>query len=626
MFFATAIIKIKTVFIHKVPVMTTQRPYQYTFGQQFKLYVQPPVVNMLFLGFSAGLPILLIFSSLSLWLREAGVSRSMVTYFSWAALGYSFKLIWAPLVDQLPLPFLNKYLGKRRGWLLLSQMMVACSIVAMAMTDPQQGQQALTVMAISAVALGFSSATQDVVIDAYRIEIADADLQALMSATYIAGYRIAMIVAGAGALFLAADWGSSMESYDYNAWKKSYLVMAAMMLIGMKTTLFIKEPESPQKTIDYKSKDYLRFLVLFFCIVSVFVFGYIVQGPQVSWLKETLLAWTGNKPLASTLSECLRLLFSVGLSAIAAKWMLALGLAKKQLVVDAYVAPIQDFFSRYGLKLALLLLVLIGFYRISDIVLGVIANVFYQDMGFSKKEIAGVVKTFGVVMTILGGFLGGSFAIRYGVMKALFLGAILSSVTNLLFMFLPTVLKMENISEFSFGFECFYPSWGITVVVALCAIGLGLYRHVKNTEDRGLQKKMIFIMVEIGIALVALCLALLLGFLSIESFSLVQSNFNFSGELLSLGIVISADNLSAGIASAAFIAFLSSLTNVSFTATQFAIFSSMMTLLPKIFGGYSGSIVESFGYERFFLITTIIGLPVLLLVFLASRKLSLAEL
>ena len=144
---------------------------------------------MLFFGFSAGIPLLLIFSSLSLWLREAGVERSTVTYFSWAALAYSFKFLWAPLIDRLPVPFLTARMGRRRAWLFVSQLSVMASIATMALVNPSE-TNALNVMAVAVVLLGFSSATQDIVIDAYRIESVGTDLQALMSSTYIAGYRI----------------------------------------------------------------------------------------------------------------------------------------------------------------------------------------------------------------------------------------------------------------------------------------------------------------------------------------------------------------------------------------------------------------------------------------------------
>ena len=202
---------------------------------------------MLALGFAAGLPILLIFSSLSLWLREAGLERGAVTYFSWAALGYSFKFVWAPIIDKLPLPWLTRVLGRRRAWLLLAQISIIAAILWMAFTDPVHN---LTPMALSAVMLGFSSATQDIAIDAYRIESAEQRMQALMSSSYIAGYRIGMLVAGAGALKLAA-WFGAGEVYNYGAWRDAYIWMAAAMGVGVITTLIIAEPSSEQKESKY---------------------------------------------------------------------------------------------------------------------------------------------------------------------------------------------------------------------------------------------------------------------------------------------------------------------------------------------------------------------------------------
>lgn len=598
--------------------------------EQLKLYIKPPVINMLFLGFSAGLPILLIFSSLSLWLREAGISRSAVTYFSWAALGYSFKFVWAPLVDKLPVPFLSAWLGRRRSWLLVAQCAVIASIIAMAMTDPNQGQQALTAMAIAAVALGFSSATQDVVIDAYRIEVADVDLQALMSATYIAGYRIAMIAAGAGAIYLAADWGSAMDDYSYLAWQKSYLMMAALMLIGVHTTFFINEPSISKQAQSYSASDYLRFLFLFALLVLLLIQSYKGLGGIADSIKAFALDVFSNKPLASTLAESVRLLGSLAAVAVLGWLSIKINIANRVMVRDAYVEPLLDFFRRYGLKLAFLLLALIGFYRISDIVLGVISNVFYQDMGYTKKEIAGVVKTFGVVMTIIGGFIGGWFSIRYGVMKALFLGALLSALTNILFMLMPSTLSMPEVQSFAHQMPIYYPAWGITALVCLGLVlyGLHMYGRGVNKDEpnaKSLLLKTRILSFECGALLLALLVGLMLGWISSDAFSMRSSNVDFTGKLLSLGVVIGADNLSAGLASAAFIAFLSSLTNVSFTATQYAIFSSLMTLLPKIIGGYSGGMVDVLGYEQFFFMTTLMGLPVLLLVYLAGKHLQLKQ-
>ncbi len=482
---------------------------------------------MLFLGFSAGVPILLIFSTLGLWLNEAGVAKSTITYFSWAALGYSFKFVWAPLVDRLPLPGLTRVLGRRRAWILLSQLGIMSAIFLMASVDPKAGLDSLEVMAYGAVLLGFASATQDIVIDAYRIESADKDMQSMLSATYIAGYRLGMLVAGAGALFIASYFGSSKELYSFDAWSSTYMVMALVMLVGITTTLFIKEPDSAQLLSEYSTTDYIRFFALFVVVVLSFIGGFNLLSTPIAALKSTLTELLGNANLSGFISGTLRMLASIVIAYLATRVLIVLNLVNRAMVDQTYVNPIKDFFNRYGLRTAWLLLAVIGLYRISDIVLGVMANIFYQDLGFTKVEIATVSKTFGLFMTIAGGFIGGIMAMRIGVYKVLFLGAVLSALTNLLF-----------------------------IVLA-----------------------------------------------------------NVGNDISWLYVTITMDNLSAGLAGAAFIAFLSALTNVKFTAVQYAVFSSLMTLIPKAFGGYSGSIVQSIGYSEFFMLTTLMGVPILYLVY-----------
>jgi len=485
-----------------------------SWSNAFNIYLNRRVLSMLFLGFSAGLPLFLIFSTLSLWLRDAGVDRSAVTYFSWAALAYSFKFIWAPVIDKLPLPFLHGLFGRRRSWLLVAQLAVILAIVWMAMIDPAKG---LNGMAFAAVLLGFSSASQDVVIDAYRIEAVRKEFQAAMSAMYIAGYRVGMLVSGAGGLYLASYFGAE-NSYSYTAWQTTYLIMAIVMMIGVTTTLLIKEPEINNKIDVYLHdlSDYLRFFVMFIVMVTAFIYGYKIFNFELS---------------NDFVNEFLRLVISL-LFALAGIYLLVvLNIVNRQMVYSTYIEPVADFFKRYG-KAAILLLLLVGLYRISDIVLGVISNVFYHDLGFSKNEIATTTKVFGIIMTLFGGFLGGLMTMRYGVMRILLLGAILSAFTNLLFMWL------------------------------------------------------------------------------------AQSG----ADIVLLSGVIAADNLSAGLASAAFIAYLSSLTNISFTAVQYAILSSLMTLFPKLLGGYSGSMVNELGYSNFFLMTTLMGLPVIFLIYYLMRN------
>lgn len=499
--------------------------HQNSWGKAFASYLDGRSITLFFLGFSAGIPILLIFSSLSLWLREAGVDRSTVTMFSWAALAYSFKFVWAPLIDSLQLPLLGRLFGKRRSWLLLAQLLIVAAICLMALINPVD-KHALTVMAAAAVLLGFSSATQDVVIDAYRIEVAKGDdaMQSVTAATYNAGYRIGMIVAGAGALFLASWLGSKEGAYLYEAWRHTYLIMALTMGAGIVTTLLCSEPDVSDRHSEapLRSGDNFRLLLLFVFMAAAFVAAFAFSG--------TFLPAT-ESVLGTFLIEAVRLLIGACAAAAACVLTVKSGLVPAGLAKTTWLDPVMDFFHRYG-KSALLLLALIGVYRISDIVAGVISNVFYQDLGFSKEDIAAAVKTFGLIMTIAGGFLGGLLAQRFSLMKMMMLGGVLASATNLMF-----------------------------VVLA----------------NRGQDMALMY-------------------------------------------TAVAFDNLAAGLAGAVFIAFLSALTNIRFTAVQYAIFSSLMTLLPKVLGGYSGTIVDKVGYQNFFLFTAILGLPVLVLVYLVDKK------
>ena len=417
-----------------------------------KVYTQPASWRMLALGFSAGLPLLLVLGTLSFWLREAGIDRTTIGYLSWVGLAYAFKWVWAPLVDRLPLPGLTRRLGRRRSWLLLSQLLIAAGLLGMASQNPQL---ALTPMVWSALVVAFGSATQDIALDAYRIESASMQEQAALAATYQTGYRLAMIWAGAGVLWVATLAQGAQLGYAVRAWQVAYSVMAACMLVGIVTVLLSPEPQ-PRPLPPSRS----------------------VQ----EWLHSAL------------------------------------------------VAPFADFIARYRWQAALVL-GLIAVYRISDVVMGIMANPFYVDMGYTKAQVAAVTKIYGVLMTLLGAFVGGAMAMRWGVMRVLMLGALLSASSNLLFAWLAGQ--------------------------APTTVGLTL--------------------------------------------------------------VVSADNLAGGIASAAFIAYLSSLTNVQYSATQYALFSSMMLLAPKWLAGFSGQFVDAYGYSPFFISTAALGLPVLVLVALAAR-------
>jgi len=436
----------------------------------------------LFLGFSSGLPLLLVFGTLSARLRETGVDRTTIGFISWVALAYAFKFAWAPLVDRLPLPPLTTLLGRRRGWMLLAQAIIIAGLLAMAQFDPRSDLRPLV---IAAVIVAFASATQDIAVDAWRIEATGPELQGPTAGAYQLGYRIAILSAGAGALYAA-------EIYD---WTTAYLAMAALGLVGVLTTLFIRESPRPVA----------------------------VDQPRLPDTKRDPLSRVGA-------------------------WLMT-----------AVVGPFVDYFQRMG-WLGLAILAFIALFRISDITLGVMANPFYIDMGFSKSDIASVTKLYGFWMSVGGALAGGVIVARYGVRSPLIWMALLLPLTNLLF--------------------------------ALLAA-------------RG------------------------------------------APDLWLLAATISADNFVTGISGSVFIAYLSGLTNTAYTATQYALFTSLMLLPGKFLGGWSGAIVDwaeansrklpllgdllitlsvtpkHEGYVVFFVYTTLVGLPaVILSIWLARRTMA----
>jgi PAT family beta-lactamase induction signal transducer AmpG len=489
--------------------------------ESFRAFFDSRVIGMLFLGFSAGVPLLLVFSTLSIWLREAGVERATIGFFSWAALAYGFKVVWAPVVDRLPLPVMEGLLGRRRSWMLLAQAGIIAALVLKAFNDPATN---LTMAAVFAVMLAFSSATQDIVIDAYRIEAAPREMQGLMSASYIAGYRLGMIAASAGALQIAGWLDPDTTSYQYQPWFITWLAMAAIMLVGVAATLTIREPKrdaAAAKHTQWTVREYARFLGTFAAAAVTFavVFSYLAPAPGVA-----------VGPLGTFLGETMRLVTAIVAAVAVGTILVRLGMVPRKMARETYVEPFADFFGRFG-RTAVLVLMLVATYRIADVVMGVMANVFYVDLGFEKQQIGLVSGGFGLVMTIFGGFVGGVLIARYGILRMLFVGAVLAAGTNLLF--------------------------------ALLAI---------------------------------------------------------TGKVLwMLMFAIAADNLSGGIAAAAFVAYLSSLTSARFTATQYALFSSLMLLLPKLIAGYSGVAVDAVGYPAFFVGTALLGVPVLLLILLTGR-------
>jgi PAT family beta-lactamase induction signal transducer AmpG len=399
------------------------------------------VLLMLAFGFSAGLPFLLVFSTLSLWLRSVGVSRAEIGLLSYVALAYTFKFVWAPVIDSVDVPLLSRLLGRRRAWMVLAQGTIALGLVGIGTSDPATS---VTVTAAFALLVAFASATQDVVIDGWRIDAAPTERQGMMAAAYQLGYRLSLIASGAGALYVA----------DFSGWREAYFAMAGLVVVGVLATLV---------------------------------------APAVDR----------------------------GAGAAARRGFSFAG---------AVVEPFRDLVLRKGWRLALILL-LVAFFRLPDFVAGVMAGPLYVDTGFTNIEIANVSKLYGVWVGIAGAFAGGFALARFGLVPSLVFGALTSAGSNVMFAWLA-----------------------------------------------------------------------------------------MSGrDLTLLTLSISIDNFAGGFAGTALIAYMSGLTGAGFAATQYALLSSLYALPGKVVGGLSGFMVDSFGYPAFFVMTSLVGIPVAILCLIVGR-------
>ena len=419
-----------------------------TWIESARVYVDRRVLVILFLGFSSGLPLLLVYSSLSAWLQEENVSRTAIGLFSWASTAYAIKFLWSPMVDHMPLPPFTTLLGQRRGWLVFSQLLLIVTMLGLGSTDPSSE---LWRVALWATLLAFASATQDIVVDAYRVETLEEHEQGAGAANYVLGYRVAMLAAGAGTLFIA----------EAASWFWAYAVMAALMGVGILTVLVSPEPRRRPK----KEPATTAFLPRF----------------------------------AARLNE-------------------------------AVIRPFADFVLRPH-WLAILLFV--ALFKYGEALLGVMANPFYLDIGFTKGEIATVSKLYGFFMTVGGGFIGGVMVARMGILRALLWSGLLQCLANLIF-----------------------------AVQAMVGHSLPM-----------------------------------------------------------LAVSISIENLTAGMATAAFVAYLSSLCNVAYTATQYALFSSIANFARIIFASGGGWLADQIDWVSYFVITTFAAVPALLVLVWLMRRL-----
>ncbi len=425
------------------------------------VYTERRVIVILFLGFSSGLPLLLVYSTLSAWLKDEGVSKTMIGLFAWASTAYAIKFLWSPIVDRVSLPLLTRWLGQRRGWLILSQLCVIAAILGLGSSDPSAS---LKVVALWAVVLAFASATQDIVIDAYRIESLDEEQLGAGAANYVLGYRIAMLAAGAGALIIA----------DVAGWFWAYGVMAALMGVGIVTALVSPEPTRRRTT------------------------------------ETAEMERRGTEFIA-------RYAHLSGRTRDAAAW-----------IYGAVVCPFADFATRRGWIVIILFIML---YKYGDALLGIMAIPFYLEMGFSKTEIGVISKGYGLVMTLIGGVVGGIMVARLGIMKALLICGVAQALSNLVFA--------------------------------------------------------------------------------------AQAMVGYSIPMLT--VTISIENLTGGMATAAFVAYLSILCNVAYTATQFALLSSFMAFARTIFASGGGWLADHMDWVSYFLLTTAAAVPGLVLLIWMMR-------
>lgn len=398
---------------------------------------------------------MLVGNTLGYWLRESGIALATIGFLSWVGLAYSLKFLWAPLIDKMDAPLVGRWLGRRRGWMIISQVLVGLCLLGMSYVKPEGGLMLFTLLAAIAA---FASATQDIVVDAWRIEVSDAsEDMALLSSSYQLGYRASLLVTDALILILAGAIG----------WSISYSAMGALMAVGIIATLFATEPK---------------------------------RGPAVA---DVAPLWSARG------------------------------------LFDAVAGPFISFFKQHGHR-ALLILAAVCLYRLSDFVMGPMANPFYADLGLTKETVGAVRGSIGLIASVVGVAAAGLTAVRFGFISTLLIGAVIGPASNL-------------------GFS------------VLAMVG-------PSTEV-------------------------------------------FTGAMI-------VDNFATGFAGTALVGYMSSLTTLGYTATQYALLSSFYALLGKVLKGFSGLVVQKLSethalmesYAIFFLGTALIGVPALLLCILLVRS------
>jgi MFS transporter, PAT family, beta-lactamase induction signal transducer AmpG len=365
------------------------------------------LASLLFLGFASGLPLFLTSRTLQLWMVDANVDLKVITLFGLVSVPYSLKFLWAPFLDR----FLPPVLGPRRGWLLLTQIGLVISIVAMAFQQPAQNAGVLQVLALTTLIISFLSATQDIVGDAYRTDVLASNELESGASLWVLGYRISLFITLSLAPVLAG----------YMPWNGVYLVMAGFMSIGILATLWAPESPSRRGVARPPSAQELAIMLGLVGLVGALVAGlvtgrldaallpFILGGILVCWLGGTLLLRQLNPTTAPIVDESQPV---------------------AQSLQDAIVQPFQEFMGRFGNGKALLILVFIVLYKLGDSFVGVTANPFLKSLKFSNGDL-GALQFVGFIATSLGVLVGGLIMTRIGVNRSLWLFGILQLLSNL---------------------------------------------------------------------------------------------------------------------------------------------------------------------------------------------------
>ncbi len=513
---------------------------------------------MLVLGFAAGLPYVLITGTLNAWFTNDGVDVKTIGVFSWIIIIYGFKFLWSPAIDRAPAPPLFG-MGQRRAGIFILQAIIVAALAVISTVSPHD---AIGMIAIAAVVCTFASASQDILIDAWRIEVADEDTPVdLLSSVYQVGYRLAAILGGAGALIMAARAG----------WNTTFVALAALMTLAIAGVFIALDGPPRHRSIDVGAgAPAARWRNLAVLPVMVFwggsfaaIFSFMAFALDAPDKANARAFTTETGPLIVLASIIAPVLIAAALLHIEKKprkasddrpWPLQKGL---DAIYGSVVEPLMDVQRRLGVS-AILILVLILSYRFADLVWGAFAFPFYLGdqygaLHHTNDEVAIASKVFGALMTFFGITVGAAAIMRFGRMPCLFVGAVLAAATNLLF---------ADLASGGAGADAFMRTFGL----------YGVFPVLQPLAD------------------------------------VLTLQVTIDERLSRLMVVIGAENLAVGFASAAIVAYLSSIVNPRYAAVQYALFASLTMLIGSLGRGALGELIEERGFAYVFYLTAALGL------------------